>query len=90
MGGAFIFVSLQHFIAPALDLMPACPPNEGGRHLMDLRAKLDLMSTKYFYFIQKPILQLIDNCTCGTIPFPSKEIFLIKKILFGKQNFISC
>ena len=28
---AVILVSMQHFITPALDLMPACPPDEGRR-----------------------------------------------------------
>ena len=42
LGGAVIFISLQHFIAPSLKLMlclsvclvfllPACPPDVGGR-----------------------------------------------------------
>ena len=35
-----------------------------------LWAWLILNHEKYFSVKQQPILQLIDNCTCGTIPFP--------------------
>ena len=35
-----------------------------------LWAWLILNHEKYFSVMQQPILQLIDNCTCGTIPFP--------------------
>ena len=30
-GGAVILLSLHHFIAPALDLMPCLPSDNGGR-----------------------------------------------------------
>ena len=35
-----------------------------------LWAWLILNHEKYFSVKQQPILQLIDNCICGTIPFP--------------------
>ena len=31
LGGAVICISLQHFIAPALGLMPCLPSRQGGR-----------------------------------------------------------
>ena len=68
LGGAIIFLSLQPFVAPALDLMPCLPSrqrreaigNKGTKsnfnylwHLMDKRAKSDLRLTKSFKFFSR-------------------------------------
>ena len=58
LGGAVIFLSLQHFIAPALDLMNCLPSLQKREAIkacnslwlsFEKRAKLDLRLTKLFF-----------------------------------------
>ena len=61
-----------------------------------LGAGLILNKETYFSVKQQPILQLIDNCTSSTIPFPCLEIsshgraYGVNKVSFNQLDFKRC